>query len=216
MNESHRLYRLDGIEIDTAQVCLRRNGQEEHLRAKTFQVLIYLLERRDRVVTKNELIEQIWAGAAVSDNTLDQCVAEIRRLVGDNSRQRKFIKTVPRTGYRFIGDVQEIDDNQLIIETSKAPAVSETVTEPNDKPGGLKAVGQRRWLARGPVLTVVSIVAILGFGLASIYLIRRRTAAAMAVRRPRTRPAGRGATSSAGTADTSAMKRYPVRGTVST
>ena len=102
-----RIYRLDGIEIDTSQVCLRRNGQELHLRQKTFQVLIYLLEKRERLVTKDELITQLWQGAAVTDNTLEQCLAEIRKVLGDDSRHPRFVKTVPRAGYRFIGEVAE-------------------------------------------------------------------------------------------------------------
>ena len=64
MNEEHhRIYRLDGIEIDTSRVCLKRDGQEQHLRQKTFQVLIYLLEQRQRLITKDELIEPpMWSG----------------------------------------------------------------------------------------------------------------------------------------------------------
>src|SRR5205823_1424947 len=129
--QGQRIYRLDGIEIDTSQVCLRRNGQELHLRQKTFQVLIYLLEKRERLVTKDELITQLWQGAAVTDNTLEQCLAEIRKVLGDDSRHPRFVKTVPdktiagsgngldeswmarvvktvpRAGYRFIGEVAE-------------------------------------------------------------------------------------------------------------
>ena len=104
-----RIYLLDGFEIDAAQLCLRRNGEEQHLRSKTFQVLLYLLEQRNRLVTKNELIERIWPDTSVTDNTLEQCLAEIRRVLGDNSRQPRFIKTIPRAGYRFIGAVEEVN-----------------------------------------------------------------------------------------------------------
>jgi len=108
IQHGQRIYRLDGAEIDTAQLCLKRNGAEQHLRAKTFQVLIYLLEQRDRLVAKEELIGRIWPDTAVTDNTLEQCLAEIRRALGDNPRQPRFIKTIPRAGYRFIGSVEEI------------------------------------------------------------------------------------------------------------
>src|SRR6185436_404200 len=110
MNEQgQRIYRLDGVEIDTGHLCLRRDNQEQHLRSKTFQVLVYLLEQRHRLVSKDELIERVWAGTAVSDNTLEHCLAEIRKILGDDSRQPRFIKTVPRGGYRFIAQVEEID-----------------------------------------------------------------------------------------------------------
>jgi len=110
MNEQgQRIYRLDGVEIDTGHLCLRRDNQEQHLRSKTFQVLVYLLEQRHRLVSKDELIERVWAGTAVSDNTLEHCLAEIRKILGDDSRNPRFIKTVPRAGYRFIAQVEEID-----------------------------------------------------------------------------------------------------------
>src|SRR5437763_17177949 len=119
-----RIYRLDGIEIDTSQVCLRRNGQELHLRQKTFQVLIYLLEKRERLVTKDELITQLWQGAAVTDNTLEQCLAEIRKVLGDDSRHPRFVKTVSRAGYRFIGAVEEFHPE----ESRSAAAKQEATT----------------------------------------------------------------------------------------
>src|SRR2546421_6963028 len=120
MNADHRrIYRLDGIEIDPSQRCLRRDGQERHLRQKTFQVLIYLLEQRQRLVTKNELIDHIWPDTAVTDNTLEQCLAEIRKVLGDNSRHPQFIKTVPRAGYRFIAQVEEVSADNLAAENAR-------------------------------------------------------------------------------------------------
>lgn len=107
--QTHRIYRLDGIEIDTSRVCLKRDGQEQHVRQKSFQVLMYLLEHRDRLVTKNELVDQIWAAAAVTDNTLEQCLADIRKVMRDNPRNPVFIKTIRGVGYRFIGAVEELE-----------------------------------------------------------------------------------------------------------
>ena len=79
MNQPGHIYRLDGLEVDASRVCVKRDGEERHLRQKTFQVLRYLLEHRERLVTKDELIESIWADTAVTDNALEQCLAEIRR-----------------------------------------------------------------------------------------------------------------------------------------
>jgi DNA-binding winged helix-turn-helix (wHTH) protein len=106
-----RIYRFADVEVDPAQGCLRRNGQEQYLRQQTFQVLLYLLERRDQLVTKDELIERIWQGAAVTDNALAQCVTDIRRALGDDPRQPRLIKTIPKAGYRFIGLVEEAQRN---------------------------------------------------------------------------------------------------------
>jgi tetratricopeptide (TPR) repeat protein/DNA-binding winged helix-turn-helix (wHTH) protein len=101
-----RIYRFAEIEVDPAQGCVRRDGEERHLRQQTFQVLVYLLEQKDRIVTKDELLERIWNGTAVTDDALVQCVMDIRRALGDDSRRPRFIKTVPKLGYRFIGEVE--------------------------------------------------------------------------------------------------------------
>src|ERR1700674_3323674 len=106
--QGQTLYRLDGVEIDTSRFCLKRDGEERHLRQQTFQVLVYLLEQRERLVTKDELIDYVWHDTAVTDNALEQCLAEIRKVLGDDSRNPRFIKTVPRAGYRFIGKVEDV------------------------------------------------------------------------------------------------------------
>ena len=59
---SGHIYRFAEIEVDTGQGCVRRNGEERHLRQQTFQVLVYLLEQKERLVTKDELLQNIWNG----------------------------------------------------------------------------------------------------------------------------------------------------------
>ena len=95
------------VEVDTRLGCLRRGGGERHLRQKSFQVLVYLLEHRDRLITKDELIETVWRETAVTDGVLVQCIKEIRRTIGDDPQLPRFIKTVPKAGYRFIGAMSE-------------------------------------------------------------------------------------------------------------
>src|SRR2546430_7348543 len=102
---SGQIYRFAEIEVDTGQGCVRRNGEERHLRQQTFQVLVYLLEQKERLVTKDELLRNIWNGTAVTDDALVQCVMDIRRALGDDSRRPRFIKTIPKLGYRFIGEL---------------------------------------------------------------------------------------------------------------
>src|ERR1700716_737611 len=106
--QGQRLYRINGVEIDTSRFCLKHDGEKPPLRQQTFQVLVYLLEQRERLVTKDELIDYVWRDTAVTDNALEQCLAEIRKVLGDDSRNPRFIKTVPRRGYRFIGKVEEV------------------------------------------------------------------------------------------------------------
>jgi tetratricopeptide (TPR) repeat protein len=169
MNQrAHRIYRLDEIEIDSANLCLTRDGQEQHLRQQTFQVLIYLLEQRQRLVTKDELIERIWTDAAVTDNALDQCLAEIRRALGDDPRKPRFIKTVPRAGYRFIGNVEEAS-----VEAGTAPQVSQNQNE--SQPAGAKAPRTRVWINKPAMLISVAVILIAAAVTATYLILLRRS-----------------------------------------
>ena len=111
-------YRCENVEIDTAQGCVKRDGQEGYLRQQSFQVLVYLIERRQRLISKEELIENFWRDTAVTDNALVQCIAEIRKALGDDPRQPRFIKTIPKVGYRFVGAV-EVEQNHSALNPSK-------------------------------------------------------------------------------------------------
>lgn len=87
---------------------LVRNGEELHLKPKAFRLLLHLIQERDRLVTKEELMELFWKDTAVTDDALTQCVAEVRRALGDTPRNSLYLKTVPRMGYRFVGPVEEV------------------------------------------------------------------------------------------------------------
>jgi tetratricopeptide (TPR) repeat protein len=106
-SSSKQIFRFGDVEVDRSQGCIRRGGKEVHLRPQTFQVLTYLLENRERLVTKDELMESIWKETAVTDDALVQCVMDIRRAIGDDSRPHQFIKTLPKVGYRFVSPVEE-------------------------------------------------------------------------------------------------------------
>ena len=167
MNQQpHRIYRLDGVEIDTSRVVLKRDGREQQIRQKAFRVLIYFLENRERLVTKNELMENIWPETAVTDNTLDQCLAEIRKLLGDNPHQPRFIKTVPRLGYRFIAEVEEIapSSNLSNISTPGAPVLS-----------AAPRTGKTIWGTRRHALMVGALV-VIAIAIVAVYFIRKRSA----------------------------------------
>jgi tetratricopeptide (TPR) repeat protein/DNA-binding winged helix-turn-helix (wHTH) protein len=101
------MYRIEDIEIDVGRACLRKQGKEMHLRRKSFQVLSYLVENRERLVSKDELFATLWPETAVTDDVLVQCIRDVRRAIGDDPHNPRFIKTVPRSGYRFIGTVEE-------------------------------------------------------------------------------------------------------------
>lgn len=172
-----RIYRLDGVEIDTSQMCLRLGDEERYLRQKTFQVLVYLLEQRHRLVTKDELIEHFWPDTAVTDNSLEQCLAEIRRILGDNSRLPNFVKTVPRAGYRFIGAVEEVWPGQSLAKDTQPtktmnaePVSSFSVVPSNRAPS--KPARLHGWIGWQSILILATVILIAVFAFA-FYSARR-------------------------------------------
>jgi len=123
-----RIYRVGEIEIDPARNCLRRGDQEQTLRQKSFQVLVYLLEHRERLVTKEELIKQVWDGLAVTDDAVVQIIVDIRRALGDDSRHPRLIRTIPKAGYHFISPVEIISPAPSTIVPSAMAATAATTT----------------------------------------------------------------------------------------
>src|SRR3984893_3697626 len=73
---------------------------------KAFRVLVFLLRNPHRLITKDELLDAVWSDCAVSENPLTRSVALLRRLLGDDTHEPRYIATVPTVGYRFLCDVQ--------------------------------------------------------------------------------------------------------------
>ncbi|MFZ0395521.1 MAG: tetratricopeptide repeat protein [Terracidiphilus sp.] len=100
-------YRFENVEISASQCQLYKDGAERHLRKQAFQVLLYLVQQHERAVGREELIRIVWQGSAVTDDSLGQCISEIREALGDSSRHPRYIKTLPKIGYQFIGAVND-------------------------------------------------------------------------------------------------------------
>ena len=103
-----RIYRTGEIEVDLSQRTVRNGGEAHSPRPRTFDLLWYLIEHRDRVVPREELLEQLWAGTSVTSNSLTQCVNEARKVLGDDPKESRFIRTVAKSGYQFIGPIDEL------------------------------------------------------------------------------------------------------------
>ncbi len=102
-----RVLRFGEFSLDLVGQCLRRNGQRVRLRPKPFETLTFLIEHRHETVTKDQILETVWADTPVTDGALVQAIREVRRTLDDDDKEPRFIKTIPRTGYRFIAEVVE-------------------------------------------------------------------------------------------------------------
>ena len=107
-------------EIDVERRELRRANVPVHVEPQVFDLLIYLVRNRDRVVSKDDLIASIWGGRIVSDSTLTSRINAARTAIGDSGGGQKLIRTIARKGLRFVGAVRaQSTDDEL------APAADE-------------------------------------------------------------------------------------------
>jgi TolB-like protein len=93
--------------LDTARRELSRGGEQIALEPQVFDLLVYLLQNRERVVSKDDLLASVWGGRIVSDATLDSRITAARRAVGDSGAAQTLIRTFARKGVRFVGEVRE-------------------------------------------------------------------------------------------------------------
>jgi pimeloyl-ACP methyl ester carboxylesterase/DNA-binding winged helix-turn-helix (wHTH) protein len=98
-------YAFDAYEIDRERRELRHDGEPVPTEPQVFDLLVYLIEHRGRVVTSDELFDAIWSGRVVSLSTLTSRVNAARSAISDDGARQRLIKTLPRRGYRFVGDV---------------------------------------------------------------------------------------------------------------
>jgi TolB-like protein len=92
--------------LDTSRQELSCGGEGVPVEPQVFDLLRYLLENRDRVVSKDDLFDNIWEGRIVSESTLTSRINAVRKAVGDSGRDQRLVRTIARKGFRFIGDVR--------------------------------------------------------------------------------------------------------------
>src|SRR6202042_1896918 len=93
--------------LDTDRRELSRRSEPVAVGPQVFDLLIHLIENRDRVVSKDELFDVIWRGRTISESTLTSHVNFARRAIGDTGEEQRLIRTIPRKGFRFVGGVRE-------------------------------------------------------------------------------------------------------------
>lgn len=117
--------RPDGLCVDLSEMTAYRDGVRLDLEPKAFDVLRLLVERRDQLITKDELIDTVWADTFVTPNVLTRAVAQIRRELRDDPQDARFIETVMKRGYRFIGPVTVVSSaSRASLDVGQAPAVA--------------------------------------------------------------------------------------------
>jgi pimeloyl-ACP methyl ester carboxylesterase/DNA-binding winged helix-turn-helix (wHTH) protein len=122
------LYMFEKFTLDSDRLQLRVDGAAIAVEPQVFDLLLYLIENRQRVVSKDDLIASVWGGRVVSDSTLDSRVNAARKALGDSGKQQRFIRTMARKGIRFVGEVtQKTNDAVTPAALQPPPALKQQI-----------------------------------------------------------------------------------------
>lgn len=175
-------YQFGPFRLDVDRRILLRSGAPVPLTPKAFDTLRVLVENSGQVIAKDELLNRVWPDSFVEEATLAQNVFTLRKALGDDGSEHSYIRTVPRRGYCFIGDVTELGGDELILhEHSISDVVIEEETV-DPKPamseearvsGLLARGGFRTRLAPRAAILIVSAFAIAVFAVVLYWLVTR-------------------------------------------
>ena len=109
------IYRFDDFEIDTGSYRLSKSGEPVAVEPLVFDLLVYLVDHCDRVVSRDELFENLWQGKVVTDAALGARIKDLRKVLGDSGERQSVIRTVHGRGYRFVTNVEAADTGEVVM-----------------------------------------------------------------------------------------------------
>ena len=124
--------RFGEFEVDLDRYEVRHGTETRHLEPQVFEVLTYLARHRDRLVSKEELLDEVWGNRFVSESALTSRIRAARAVLDDNGREQRVIRTVHGRGYRFVADVTEVTDPVAV------PAPRSSTSTGQHAPSGLR------------------------------------------------------------------------------
>src|SRR5262245_31614003 len=123
-----------GRVLDTERRELRRGDALVAIEPKVFDLVAFIIENRQRVVSRDDLIAEVWDGRIVSEAALARCISEARSAIGDDGEAQRLIKTLPRKGLRFVGPVREERQPSEVAEAGAKPEKPAAPLPLPDKP----------------------------------------------------------------------------------
>jgi TolB-like protein len=121
-------YLFGDYALDPDRRELTRHAEAVAIGPKVFDLLLYLVRNREHVVSKDDLLEAVWAGRIVSESTLTSHINAVRKAIGDSGEEQRLVRTVARKGFRFVGEVKETADHRA--SSSASTARSEEASGP--------------------------------------------------------------------------------------
>jgi transcriptional activator of cad operon len=169
--------RIGAWRVDPRTGQLSRDAEMVRIEARTLRLLLYLAQRAGEVVSLEELLDQVWSGVVVTQDSVYQAVASLRRILGDDPKQPTYIATVPRLGYRMVASVSPWVDEPAVLELptgDASPLIDVPRPAPSPAPAlapgsasapAISTAAPRRRLA----LAVIAVLAAVGIGIAVIH-----------------------------------------------
>jgi len=124
------VFRFADVEVREREFLVTKAGKPLQMEPKAFRVLQFLLHHPQKLVTKDELLDAVWKDVAVTENSPARAIAQLRRVLGDNIHESRFIATITTAGYRFICPVEVVEDPSLNPGTEIEPIASNTPSSP--------------------------------------------------------------------------------------
>ncbi|HEX7285984.1 MAG TPA: winged helix-turn-helix domain-containing protein [Candidatus Angelobacter sp.] len=154
--ETKALYEFGNFRCDPREHLLLYEGNPVSLAPKAFEILVVLIQSNGRLLTKDQLMQQVWPDSFVEESNLTVNISALRRALGESPGGQQYIETVPKRGYRFVAPVTETQESP-----SAAASASQKETMPQITVGPAPPVWFRRWWVRAAGLLLVLILVIL-------------------------------------------------------
>jgi TolB-like protein/DNA-binding winged helix-turn-helix (wHTH) protein/tetratricopeptide (TPR) repeat protein len=161
------VFRFADIEVREREFCIVKNGEVLAIEPKAFRVLVCLIRNPGQLVSKDELLDAVWNDCSVSENSLTQCIARLRRALGDDTHEPHYIATVPTLGYRFLLEVQVAEDSHLTLGIpapnghTESGATETNPTPTEDRLPRPRVQSPQRWAAAFVTIGAIVIVGII-------------------------------------------------------
>jgi Tol biopolymer transport system component/DNA-binding winged helix-turn-helix (wHTH) protein len=145
MEHKSFVFRFEDVEVREREFLLIKAGETVPVEPRAFHVLLFLLRNPGRLVTKSEILDAVWKGSSVSDNSLTRSIALLRKLLGDDTREPRYIATVHTVGYRFLSDVKVGADGGLETATPHDRSSAEREEPPSRDESTNPLSGAKGW-----------------------------------------------------------------------
>src|SRR6202162_3058495 len=171
--ETNHFYEFGPFRVDAARHLPLRDGQPVPLTSKAFETLLVLIQHGEQMVSKDELMKQLWPDTFVEESNLTQHISMLRKALGESPQDHRYIVTMPGRGYRLAQKVREVSDGgDLVVQSHSIERVTVQETESRRQSGAVASVSRVRLSPWNWFLGAAAAVAVLA--LASAYLVRLR------------------------------------------